>query len=217
MRGVAALTPAWVASLIIATFALTLCTLPAKDGGPFQGKVVALDTGKPIPGVAVLAVWDRPRVDVFGGYTFYDLRVAVTDAQGAFELPRLPMPWRPGIRLSTFAWFVPGYTAVNVVRSDSSHAPTLIEMRELKHVDPETLRKLPFRHSEGMPHEIPFDIRPEVHWAVNQQRRALGLPPLGESWSHPTTPDHGGRRVPDALMPRAPMPAPLPPPAVPVR
>ena len=213
MRRVAALKPAWVASLI-ATFALTSCTLPAKDRGPFQGKVVALDTGKPISGVVVLAVWRRPIVDVFGGYTFYDLRVAVTDAQGSFELPRLPMPWQLGVRPPAFAWFVPGYTAVNVVRSDSSRAPTLIEMRELKHVDPETLWTLPFRHFEGMPHEVPFEIRPELHWAVNQQRRALGLPPLGESWSHPTTRDHGGRRDPQALTPPVPMPPPLPPPAL---
>lgn len=116
------------------------------------------------------------------------------------------MPWRLGVRAPAFAWFVPGHTAVNVVRSDSSRAPTLIEMRELKHVDPETLRTLPFRHFEGMPHEVPFEIRPELHWAVNQQRRALGLPPLGESWSHPTTRDPGGRRDPQALTPPVPMP-----------
>src|SRR5262245_26791791 len=208
-----ALKPARVA-LLLTTLALASCALPARERGPFEGKVVAADTGAPIAGAVVLAVWKRI-ASVLGGTEFYDVRVAVTDAQGRFEIPRLPMPWRLGVQPPTFRWYAPGYTAVNVVLDRSpdrrARVPTLIEMRELKYFDMEALRRgLPLRDYEGLPFGLPEETLQMLRTVVNERRQALGLPPLGATytWSSPyELPEE--RRAPEAGPPQV---VPLPPP-----
>ncbi len=59
--------------------------------GPVRGQVVDVETGQPIAGTVMLAVW-LEIYHVFGGHRFYDAREPVTDADGGFEIPRLDTP-----------------------------------------------------------------------------------------------------------------------------
>jgi len=202
-------------ALLFATLALTACAFTTKDRGPFEGKIVVADTGQPVAGAAVFAFWSRI-VSVMGGSEFHDVRLAVTDTQGRFEIPRLPMPWRLNVQPPTFRWFAPGYATVNVVLDSSpdrrARVPTLIEMRELKYFNQETLRTLPIRMYDGLPPGLPDETRQMLHVVVNEKRQALGLPPVGapHTWSVPyTLPAQEERRAPEA---RQPAYVPLPPP-----
>lgn len=54
--------------------------------GPYKGKVVDLDTGKPIEGAVVAGSW---YLEVFAGWpSFCDTKETVTDKNGEFVLPR---------------------------------------------------------------------------------------------------------------------------------
>lgn len=56
--------------------------------GSCKGKVIDADTGDPIEGVVVLAVWNKIYPNAAGHTTkFYDAREAVTDKNGEFEIP----------------------------------------------------------------------------------------------------------------------------------
>jgi hypothetical protein len=87
--------------------------LPGADG-PYKGKIVDAETGEPIAGAAVLAVWRKqapgighPREGIF------DAKEAVTDENGDFFIPGtsgLAVGWR--IQEPIFAIFKPGYEAL---------------------------------------------------------------------------------------------------------
>src|SRR5687767_716013 len=59
-----------------------------RDEGPYHGKVIDAETGAPIPGVVVLAMWYHHFPSPAGGMQrFYDAREVVTDANGDFIMP----------------------------------------------------------------------------------------------------------------------------------
>ncbi|MGH7277629.1 MAG: hypothetical protein ACREJG_02990 [Candidatus Rokuibacteriota bacterium] len=60
--------------------------------GPFRGRVVDFDGGTPIPGAIAVAVWLR-NVLLGPSHVFDDAVVAVTDANGHFEIARRRLPW----------------------------------------------------------------------------------------------------------------------------
>ncbi len=63
---------------------------PARSdaAGPWRGQVVDAESGQPLEGVVVLAVWERRSPGLIHPQTdFHDADEVVTDAQGRFVLP----------------------------------------------------------------------------------------------------------------------------------
>ncbi len=170
------------AGLLLGSLAVAALTsgLEAREGlGPFRGQVVDLETGKPIAGAVVLAVWwEVIATPVQGKSRFHDAKEAVTGADGRFEMPGLSVSfWKLGVQPAQFTVFVPGYVwlATVVTPSDGQRfvAPTLVQMKRLKTQD-ELLQK-----SRGYPSRIPEGKMPELLKAINIERDMLGLPPEG--------------------------------------
>ena len=106
--------------------------------GPFKGKVVDVETGQPIAGAVVLAIWIE-LVDALiqTNTRFYDAREAVTGPDGLFEIPRLKPPFFTfRIPEPEFKVFAPGHAEHRwVVTPPTGQAlvdPTVIEMRPLR-------------------------------------------------------------------------------------
>jgi len=78
--------------------------------GPFTGQIVDADTGKPIGGVVVLAVWETLAFTPLGhgGQAFYDTREAISDGEGRFTVPHLPVPFgRTDVQPPELFFFAP--------------------------------------------------------------------------------------------------------------
>lgn len=144
--------------------------------GPFRGQIVDAETGRPIQGAVVLVIWWRVvPTPVHAIHKFYDAREAVSDAQGRFEVPRLPPPIVTlGVQDPTVEWFAPGYKHAELtVRPPDGEPlvdPTVIQMKRLGTRD-ERRKYILGRLPGGVPHgRMPKFIR-----ALNRELSALGL------------------------------------------
>ncbi len=149
--------------------------------GPFRGKIVDAESGKPIAGAVVLMIWLKlVYAFVQTNTEFYDAREAVTGPDGAFEIPRLDPPFFR-FRIITYGpkVFAPSYAEHRwVVTPPTGQAlidPTVIEMRRLKTRE-EILQKSHFYP----PSQVPEDRMPEYIRAINKEREMLGLKPIGQ-------------------------------------
>ena len=81
-------TAAFLAACLLAAFAPGIGGGAAHAAGPWRGQVVDAETGQPIEGVVVVAVWERlsPGV-IHQARAFHDVDEVVTDADGRFILP----------------------------------------------------------------------------------------------------------------------------------
>ncbi len=80
--------------------------------GPFRGRIVDRETGRPIEGAVVLAVWETRAFSPLGhgGQAFHDSREAVSGADGHFEIPQLPTPLATlDLQPPMLFFFAPGY------------------------------------------------------------------------------------------------------------
>ena len=70
-------------------FALAIgMSVQACAHGPYKGRVVEEDSGRPVTGAVAVGYWTGVHVNVAGGTTYcIDAREAVTDANGEFEIP----------------------------------------------------------------------------------------------------------------------------------
>lgn len=147
-----------------------------KQWGPFRAQIVDEETGQPIEGAAILAVWwmDIPMF-VQDIQVFDAAREAVTDAEGRLKVPgRWPSLLWLLIRKPQFHYFAPGYvphTAVTTPPEGRSFIdPTIINMRRLKTTE-ERRDYVSGRLPGGIPHEkMPHFIR-----ALNKELSTLGL------------------------------------------
>jgi len=149
--------------------------------GPFKGKVVDVETGQPIVGAVVLAIWIE-LVDALiqTNTRFYDAREAVTGPDGLLEIPRLKPPFFTfRIPEPEFKILAPGYAEHRwVVTPPTGQAlvdPTVIEMQRLR-TRQELLEK-----SRGYPSYVPEERMPEFIRAINVERGMLGLKPIGKT------------------------------------
>ena len=165
---------------------LVASLLPSTAGavekwGPFRGRIVDVETGEPIAGVAVLVMWwENVPNPVQGQRKFFEARETTTDAEGRFEVPRFSPPFfefrilPPEIML-----FAPGY----VEQSESVTPPpptgqpfvdpTEIRMRRLK-----TRQELREKR-RARPSSVPDDKMSGLIRAINIERRMLGLGEIG--------------------------------------
>ena len=63
------------------------CVNPARIDGPYEGKIVDVNTREPIKGVVVLAVWNKSLVTAAGStHTYHDAEETITDEKGEFRI-----------------------------------------------------------------------------------------------------------------------------------
>ena len=165
--------------LLFIVFGATPTADAREKWGPFRGQVVDLETGAPIAGAVVLALWwENEPNPIQPKQKFYEAKEAVTDASGRFEIPRLPPPFFTfQIFDPQFTVFAPAYvwrgTLITPKGGERFVDPTVIEMRPLK------TREELWKKSRAWPVMVPLDKMPEFIKAVNAERQMLGLPPEG--------------------------------------
>jgi len=77
--------------LILATLVVSVTSCygfaTIRKDGPYEGRVIDVDTGQPIEGVVVLGDWSREHISPGGAvHTFYDAQETVTDKNGDFRI-----------------------------------------------------------------------------------------------------------------------------------
>jgi hypothetical protein len=125
-----------VALCVVAVMLTAACRTGQEQWGPFRGQVVDFDTGEPIAGAYVMAMWIREPPSLHYQEWVYDARETVTDADGRFEIPyerRWITAWVNPPRIDVFA---PGYViegAAVVTGAGRPYVdPTFIGMRLLQ-------------------------------------------------------------------------------------
>jgi sugar lactone lactonase YvrE len=188
---------------------LWLC-LPAggEAAGPWRAQVVDAETGQPLEGVAVIAVWYRRP----GGHPAFPIgpmglvgsAEAITDAQGRFTLP-VRIFFNPGLftRIDEpeLGLFLAGYGGWRFRdwRAPLTGRDVVIEMRPLptpderrKYLESTWTRAEHDRLRVGWQHatapvdwiDLPYQQARRYEGAINQERAALGLRPIGIGYPH---------------------------------
>ena len=125
-----------VALCIVALSLTAACRTGQEQWGPLRGRVVDAETGAPIAGAHVMALWVRDRPSLHSKESAYDARETVTDRDGRFELPyerRWMTAWvnAPGISV-----FAPDYQVQRPIVTPLDGRPyvdpTVVPMRPLK-------------------------------------------------------------------------------------
>ncbi len=82
------------------------------DFGPYQGKVVDVDTKEPIEGAVVLVEWSQKHF--FGGSTLIDVQETLTDKNGEFYLPGIWVfnPWKRLVSRALMIIYKSGYQPI---------------------------------------------------------------------------------------------------------
>lgn len=162
--------------------------------GPYRGRVLDAETGKPLAGVVVVAVWRRDRImPLHSRSEHYAAREALTNADGEFvidaddvERNAPKRTWHPFITI-----FLPGYGRY---RSPAG-TPTTVTQRffqgpgttvELPRLEDKEERRMHLRTigPYGLS-EAPFTEIPGFMGLFNQERVALGLEPYPSSGRQP--------------------------------
>ena len=98
--------------LIIVLFLFTIpsgCT-PVRYENDYKGKIIDVDTGKPIEKVVVLGVWSKAYPTPGGAaHEFYDAREALTDKNGEFSIPGMGLLILSNIESMRVLIFKAGY------------------------------------------------------------------------------------------------------------
>jgi hypothetical protein len=151
--------------------------------GPFEGQVVAADTGEPIVGAAIVVFWMKNVPNLVEGHeAFYDARSAVSDSGGRFVIPRRPPPAFVSFVISRGPFLTsdaPGYLPYDFIppyipetEADTLHeGAILIRMQARPSVVPVQQRcslNLDLSWARGI----------DLSGSINAKRREMGLPPM---------------------------------------
>ena len=146
----------------------------------YRGQVVDVDTGRPLPGVLVVFLWER---DVYSPATskvtreFHAATEVLTDKNGRFQISAAPEasvgPFLVEIRTTDPIFFAPGYFLPYKAKSEGEpfRDRTVVYMQRAENPR-EALEPLPLSSS------FPFSHTPLLLKALNQERARLGLPPI---------------------------------------
>lgn len=165
---------------------LALGARPAGAAGPWRGQVVDAETGQPLEGVIVVAIWDKlspgvihPRRD------FHDALEVVTDSEGRFVIPARSLTtlnpfvnfegpetymFKSGYGLGPIRNLPPGGNRDDVYKLMERDV-AIFELRPLKtHAERlEGIRRRPIL--------VPDSYLPRYLKAVGEERVRLGLTP----------------------------------------
>ena len=178
---------------------VTLCfPVMSESAGPWKGKIVDKETGKPLEAVVVLARWEKRYtsfVGEMGGNEYYDSEEVVTDAEGRFVIAA-KQTWTVNpfseIYGPEFFIFKAGYGRWQFRDFDSwglkdaivSAGRTRAEWRRFT-AEGAVLELPPVKTKEQRlefvrsmrPHGVPSDRMMKYLDALNQERVTLGLEP----------------------------------------
>jgi hypothetical protein len=165
---------------------LILGTRPAGAAGPWRGQVVDAETGRPLEGVIVVAVWDKlspgaihPQRD------FHDALEVATDSEGRFVIPARSLTtlnpfvnvegpetymFKSGYGLGPVRNLPLGGNRDDVYRLMERDV-AIFELRPLK-TRQERLREL-----SRLPTSVPEALIPRYREATRNERISLGLGP----------------------------------------
>lgn len=158
------------------------------SSGPFRGKVIDAETGQPLVGAVVLAIWYREvPVAPHGPATdYHDALEVLTDAQGEFRVPtRTHVTWIGRIREPVFVIYYPGYGYYPTyqVRPRAQEIAEAYEQREFTIELPRLTTQQDRILCAGLPigvfGKIPTAHIPNLIRLVNAEREQLGLKPIG--------------------------------------
>jgi hypothetical protein len=145
---------------------------PEKRWGPFSGRVVDKSTGEPIPGATFFAIWwRRVPFPVQAREWFNDARVAVTDRDGHFEIPRRTLPFLSSLVDEPFlVGAAPGYEDYRYFgRWD---VPIQVRLQRLR---PEHQSESYSLVSTFLPFEAEKGMEREFQNTINRRRSEMGL------------------------------------------
>lgn len=119
-----------LALLNILTLFLTSCSGFAviRYDGPYKGRVIDADTGKPIEGVVVLGVWNTVIITP-GGATgnFYDAQETLSDKSGEFSIPGLGLKVLSNVAPMDVLIFKAGYEHIGMGSWESLKKATFLK------------------------------------------------------------------------------------------
>ena len=104
----------WFFTLMICSCFLPSC-YAARIDGPYEGRAIDADTGKPIEGVVVLGTWDRETPTPAGAvHHYYDAMETVTDKNGDFKIKGLGLLVLSNVIPMEVSFFKAGYAYFGV-------------------------------------------------------------------------------------------------------
>jgi hypothetical protein len=162
--------------------------------GPYRGRVLDAETGKPLAGVVLVAVWRRDRImPLHSRSEHYAAREALTNADGEFVIDADDVERNAPKRTLRpfFTIFLPGYGRY---RNEPGPTPrstlkffegagNTVELPRLKNNE-ERLMHLRTTSPYDLS-ETPFTEIPEFMRLINQESVTLGLQPYPSSGRQP--------------------------------
>jgi hypothetical protein len=153
---------------------------PIRYDGPYKGRVVDAETGKPIEGVVVLGVWYKEIATAAGGVgSYYDAEETVTDKNGEFEIKGMGLKVLTNIGPMNFFIFKAGHEYIGMypwetLKTDPRKImwkgdQAIIPLRELTLEE----RKSRLFGKENVPEEKQRLLIREL----NRERLSIGLTP----------------------------------------
>jgi hypothetical protein len=155
--------------------------------GPYEGRIIDADTGKPIEGVVVLGVWYTAHFNVGGAsHKFYDAQETVTDENGEFSIRGLGLKFFTTVESMNFVIFKSGYEHHGLAPWISLKEDYLLSSRIKwegdKAIIPLKKLTLEERKSNLGPPTPPHNARKEkiklMLEEINKDRREQGLRPI---------------------------------------
>ena len=151
---------------------------PAK---PYRGKVVDAETGAPIAGAVVIAVWEREFTHAAGRlHEFYDAQEVLTDQAGDFLLDPSEIESRAPFNTlhPMFRIYKPGYgfypryqvSPTIIPRDAFRQEMTVVSLRKARTVEERTRNLSVVTHA-------PDEKQPNLLKAISVERVGLGLSP----------------------------------------
>ena len=105
----------------------------ARIDGPYEGRVIDADTGKPIEGVVVLGTWSRETPTVAGAVShYYDAMETVTDKNGEFKIKGLGLLVFSNVLPMDVMIFKAGYEYLDSSWESLKRSKYLIEKKKIK-------------------------------------------------------------------------------------
>lgn len=158
------------------------CAYPIRYDGPYEGRVIDADTGKPIEGVVILGVWYKEEPTVAGAVSsYYDAKETVTDINGEFEISGLGLKIMSNVAPMYVVIFKAGYEYLGLMPWISLQEDMLlskkIKWEGEKAIIP--LRKLPMEERKKRlfgKENIPDEKQKLLIREMNKEKRELGKP-----------------------------------------
>ena len=179
-----------IRSLVLLSILLLLsssCCYPLRYDGPYKGKVIDAETGKPIEGVVVLGVWYKEIATPAGGVSsYYDAAETVTDKNGEFEIRGLGLKILTNVGPMDVLIFKAGYQYIGMGPWESFKEDEILRRRVQWEVNRAIIRlkrlTIEGRKRQGspdFPSEAPRHKIREILEEINKDRNERGLKSVG--------------------------------------